>query len=831
VAFKKLYQTGARLVRVAAVSGSLLVFTSAARADERTEARREFRAGMQAIAEGRYDDGVARLERAYQILPHPNVLFNLGLAYMYAGRDEDALLYFERFKESAPPGESGEVDALIRKLRPQEPEPAPQPPPALTAPPVAAPGSEATPEDVPVAAAPARSAQPAKKKLNPKPAGGERREGVYEERVTSASRISQSPLDAPNATAIITAQDIRMSGVTQLSALLRRVAGVEVATVAPYHAEISIRGLNRRSSNKVLLLLDGRPMRKDFLGTSWIDMMPIQVDDIERIEVIRGPASALYGADAFAGVINVITRAPGQGGSFAVGRFGNKGQYQGGASFSGKASPNVAYRASAMYSQANAFKSLVGPNRVDVVIPNGEPNRSYEAVVTNADVAWSYAKNSVAAIGGNYIGGDFTIQGLSRLGQVVSDPSYDAQIYGLLTTPVGIRVSTTYDRTVGHPRPGFIAPGSISAGPSHIRQELYDLDVSWSGAFKLLFPQTFTVGVAYRYKYIDWDWLDDQHTQNHIGAYLQDVIQLAKPLRLQVGARIDRHPLLSSLQFSPRASLVYRFFGEQSLRLSGGRAFRGPSFMESYLQLPNDTPLRGITAVGKGNDNLDPESITSLELGYQNQQSDYFSLEANIYYNWIRDAILFTNNDRFTLSDFAGGNPLAGYDRAAQAFPVSALAFANERATYRQLGGEVGVRAYPMDGVDLYVNYAIHDTAPIEKSKVDPARANEQQTSLHKVNGGLQYRARSGLELAADVSWVSAQRWIEQVTDVDTGVRWQSYDLPSFMMLNARIGYRLFADKLELGVVGTNLTFQDKRQHPLVPPLDTRVLGTAKVRF
>src|SRR5690606_20422817 len=125
-----------------------------------------------------------------------------------------------------------------------------------------------------------------------------------------------------------------------------------------------------------------------------------------------------------------------------------------------------------------------------------------------------------------------------------------------------------------------------------------------------------------------WNWLDASHTQHHMGAYVQDVMQLAKPLRLQLGARMDRHPLLNSLQWSPRGSIVYRFVEDQSLRISVGRAFRGPSFMESYLETLNAAPLRGVFVTGLGNDKLDPESVTSYEIGYQNQASDYFALEA-----------------------------------------------------------------------------------------------------------------------------------------------------------------------------------------------------------
>lgn len=110
-------------------------------------------------------------------------------------------------------------------------------------------------------------------------------------------------------------------------------------------------------------------------------------------------------------------------------------------------------------------------------------------------------------------------------------------------------------------------------------------------------------------------------------------------------------------------------------------------------------------------------------------------------------------------------------------------------------------------------------------------RAKEQQTSLHKVNGGIQYRARFGLDLAADLAWTSRQVWVEQVSDATRGVRFQDVVVDPLIWLNARIGYRLWDDRVELGVVGTNLAFQHQRQHPFGQPLDTRVLGTVLLRL
>jgi outer membrane receptor for ferrienterochelin and colicin len=166
-----------------------------------------------------------------------------------------------------------------------------------------------------------------------------------------------------------------------------------------------------------------------------------------------------------------------------------------------------------------------------------------------------------------------------------------------------------------------------------------------------------------------------------------------------------------------------------------------------------------------------------------------------------------------------------------EAFPYSSIGYTNERATFRQLGGELGVRFYPVAGLDIYTNYSIHDTSPFDKKKIDPVRAKEQQTSMHKVNGGVQWRARFGLDLAADAAWTSSQVWVEQVSDETRGVRFSTFKIDDFVWVNARIGYRLWNDQLELGVVGTNLAFQKQRQHPYGQPLDTRVLGTTKLRF
>src|SRR5690606_28156937 len=105
------------------------------------------------------------------------------------------------------------------------------------------------------------------------------------------------------------------------------------------------------------------------------------------------------------------------------------------------------------------------------------------------------------------------------------------------------------------------------------------------------------------------------------------------------------------------------------------------------------------------------------------------------------------------------------------------------------------------------------------------------RTSQHKVNVGVQYRSSFGLDASVDFHWVSSQVWVEQVLDLETGVAFRSFPLPSYAVLNARLGYRLVEDHLELGVVGTNLIDPGHREHPFGQPIDRRFMGTATVTF
>src|SRR5207253_11426646 len=216
-------------------------------------------------------------------------------------------------------------------------------------------------------------------------AGGD---DIFEEQVVTASVRSSSESKAPASLTVIGEDEIRMSGAATIPELLRRVPGVDVAEMDPSDTNISIRGFNRRVANKVLVLVDGRSMYQDFLGTTLWPLLDVAVQDIARIEVIRGPGSALYGANAFAGVVNIITKIGDEAaGARAFMQAGDHGTFQGGVSAGGR-SGKLAYRTTVAYDRADKWTKDVADGRVDLVSQFPQQNRSRE--VQRADMAASY---------------------------------------------------------------------------------------------------------------------------------------------------------------------------------------------------------------------------------------------------------------------------------------------------------------------------------------------------------------------------------------------------------------------------------------------------------
>ena len=351
-----------RLLQLALVLVALVfvAMPNTARADARTQARRAFRDGMALIAAKSYEAGIERLIDANEALPHPNVQFNIAQAYLALGRDAEAARWFRMYVESGePPADADAIRALIAKL--EAPTEVEAPPPPAPEPTVVPPLS--TQEDLrrlealadamrPLAEARAdeldaitdrmrgalRSPPPAPPPPPPPPPPpvivaappiDEELRAVedYQERevVTTATRDVADPRDAPAVVWVITQREIRTRGYETVGEALRAVAGLHVIDDHVF-VDVGVRGLHsgpRGMSRIIKVLVDGHPVA--FRPTSGTLLGPelIPIRAVDRIELVRGPGSALYGANAFLGVLQIITRRGADvGGGAVTGRIG-----------------------------------------------------------------------------------------------------------------------------------------------------------------------------------------------------------------------------------------------------------------------------------------------------------------------------------------------------------------------------------------------------------------------------------------------------------------------------------------------------------------------------
>jgi outer membrane receptor for ferrienterochelin and colicin len=811
---------------MAALWGALVALAPvSAWADARTEARRHFEAGMDLIAQARFTEGVAELEEAYEILPHPVVLYNIARALRDAGELERSLEYFRRYLDSDPE-DRGEVEAAITNLEARIEQEKTKPPP----PPPVQPGEQPPPPPPP-------KPPPPKPEPGAEPEPGDEL-GVYEERVVTASRREQSPLDSPNSIAIVTQQDIRLSGITRIPELLRRVAGMDVMQITGGDANVSMRGLNSRFSNKLLVLVNGRSVKNDILGSTFWETLSIDVDQIDRIEVLRGPGSSLYGADAFSGVVNIITIAPGETGPGFRAGVGDQAQTYV-SLWASDRQGDFAYRASAGFTQYPRWTREVQDGRVDVATADVDQNLGARNARADVRTSNRVGKDMELQLGGGFARTDLDVYGIGPFNDYHVQFDNGDVSAAFVHPYIHVRTNYTYLGAEALANHDYIGHTLYKTDP---RQHALEIDIVPQYAFD--YPEELSHqlqgGVNYRLKSIDWNYLiDEPPIEHHIGFFAQYGLTIYDHFNIVGSGRIDYVPALETVVPSGRATFIIKP-GEskrQAIKASVATAFRSPTFLESYLDIPIQLSLAGLelkSSSARADDpdfQLDAEHILAAELGYVNQLTDVFDVEVAAYYNRITDFIQLAQPRLVTLSDKAAG--LSGIDPQTGRYNVGFGGWENSCAIENVFGGEVGGRVYPVDGLDIFANYGIN--YGLQELAEGCVIAEDQKTSHHKVNVGTQVRTPFGLDGEITFHWQSSQRWGEQVATLD-GIELQLFDLPAYHLLNGRIGYSFLekrAATVEITVFNALAgVFDDAPQmHPFGNRVGRRFMGFFSYRL
>ena len=807
----------------------------------RQRLRRLVDEGMNAIAAGRYLEGVSVLQRAYVERPHPNLVFNIAKAYENAGELRLAVDSYKTYLASGPP-DSGAVEARISALEERlDKNNGGRPSPRPSGAPV--PAGPADDEEIKRIAQRlagilreqgAIPSEPIRRAARPGDdergtgsstaaiGGGDvklaaKDDTAYEEVVVTASRREQSPLDAPNAVTIITSEDIRLSGVQTIPDLLRRVPGMDVMTMTPSDANVAMRGFNRRLANKILVLVDGRSVYQDFLGATLWAGLGIDLLDIDRIEVVRGPGSAIYGAYAYTGIVNILTKSPEAIGGSTLRAYGGSGNTVGGLYQYGERKGPIAFRASVDYGQADKYEREFG-DRVDYTGANSSPNNSYQAGQFDAELRYHLKDAGHFFAGGGGRLGTQDFNGVSVLRNQHLDGAvanarlgYEGRLFSLLAFWNGTRIKSS---------PEYFRTGLPSLG-SNVNADSFSVEPIFRPTFSLLGEHSMVLGAEYRHKFIDWDYLDGTHAEDYFAVFAQDSWAFNKRFTVLARGRVDKHPLIGFLG-SPRLALIFKPSSASALRASVGTAFRLPNQAETYLELAASSPIAGVAIelIG-GQDKLVPERIFTVDVGFL-QQLDFGEFEIVGYLNRLTNLI---NPAPLTSTSLA-----RGFDEQTGAYVGAQSLYVNETDSYLALGGEASARIFPIDGLDIGLSYAFQFITNTDTGK------RFTDSPLHKLTVWGQYRSKFGLDLGFSVHFVSDQDWVEPTFKPSdpSGFDTTPLPLPASVAIMARVGYRLFDDKLELAISGTNLADTGANrhlEHPFGTKLEARILGSVTARF
>ncbi len=431
--------------------------------------------------------------------------------------------------------------------------------------------------------------------------------------ITSASRKEQRVADVAAAVFVITQDDIRRSGMTAIPDLLRLAPGVEVAQINSNKWAVSVRGFNALYANKLLVLIDGRSVyNRIFSGVLW-DTEDLMIDDIDRIDVIRGPGAAIWGANAVNAVINIVTKATAdtQGGLARVegGRFGQQAAVRYGGALGA-----ARYR---VYSQwSGRDQSLIAPGT--------RADDASHSVTTGFRADWATQPDAFM------LQGDFTA-GQARALWPNLDPQSAARepIANDPTDTQGGHVLGRWTRTRASGASlqiqSFVDIAGRQEPVGNYRRRAVDLDTQYHTALGA--HQDLVAGAGYRFIAEKFDGhvglsLTPAHSNSSLlTAFVQDEIGLfGNRLAITLGSQVQ-YDSVSGAGVQPTARVMWKALPRQRLWAATSRALRTPSLNERGIRLdyppapgPSGLPL---IVTSLGNPVAKTEEFVDVEVGYR----------------------------------------------------------------------------------------------------------------------------------------------------------------------------------------------------------------------
>jgi iron complex outermembrane receptor protein len=585
--------------------------------------------------------------------------------------------------------------------------------------------------------------------------------------VTSVSKRAQRLTRAPAAIQVLSAEDIRRAGVTSIPEALRMVPGLHVAQIDASRWAITARAFNNQFANKLLVLIDGRTAYTPlFSGVFW-DVQDVVLEDIERIEVIRGPGGTLWGANAVNGVINIITKsARDTKGVLATAGGGSLEQGFGTLRTGGTVGESTHWRAYGKGFNRGEFDRVGG----------GEAHDAWWSARGGLRVDWDATQSDLLTLQGDYYDGDADE---TLVGGILSDQSLSGgNLLGRWTRELGedheVSLQTYYDRTERGDLIVSEKRNTLDAELRHRFQPLARNDVVWGAGYRATWDSIESspgVGIA-----------PASRTFQLLNAFLQDEIGLVEDtLWLTLGTKLE-YNTYTGIEVQPSARALWAPHERHSLWAAVSRAIRGPSRIDNDASalIPGPTPTTLV--LFQGDRDFDSENLLAVELGYRATPLEALAVDLAGFYDHYTDLRTVEPGTPFPIpcppAPFGTCSAIPSTaDNNAEADAWGAEASATWRATARWR---------------LTLGYTwIHVHVDTEAKSLDAtAVRTEDDVPTHQVH------LLSRIDLPFDLEFDTSLYWVDDVP---------SQRVSDYFRLDQRLAWSPL-EGLELSVSGLNLT-------------------------
>ncbi len=491
----------------------------------------------------------------------------------------------------------------------------------------------------------------------------------FEEKdMETATKRTTSLRRAPAIATIITADEIRNMGARNLLDILKMVPGFGISLNEYGSPMVEVRGIRTPLNEKILLMIDGHSLNKNFTGSGLFAEAEVPVENIRQVEVVRGPGSALYGSNAFVATINIITRDAEEidglelkagGGSFDT----YKGNMVGGTTIGDKFNVVASldhYRTIGPKLRVGADLLSTTPGLAPFSAAPGTTDQGFRQTDAFLKVGYgdlTFKGHVVLKQMGSYIGYNYTLTDGSHndIDNYWGELAYHLQVNDAIASTTKLRydylnqdgwikiapagfLGTFPDGAIGIPLVknrtlgveqqfdwDLFSNNHLIAGASYEALRQYDTGTLQNYSFTPPSPLPNYLGSLQSGP----NWNRDV-TRETWAAYVQDEWQLFEDLNLTAGLRYDHYNDFGGTT-NPRVGLVWNFLGNADLKLLYGQAFRAPNFIELY-SVSNPLLL--------GNANLKPERIRTYEAGLTYRFNRFIAADLNYFYSTINDQIV-----------------------------------------------------------------------------------------------------------------------------------------------------------------------------------------------